>query len=154
MSEANQACRELRDLERDFEKFAKMEGNEPIRCSRMHFEEWAAAIGVNRVVLGKSVDSLTDQVNQLEAWQREVEAMRHPAVKRAIEIVNAVEWEGDMRVNMTTVVGASRVLAKRVAELEKWQSEATDAIKSAAVRFLDAAKTYTLLAQAKDGVKQ
>ena len=40
------------------------------------------------------------------------------AVERAKNIVRANEWDGDMRVNMTTVIGAGRVLAKRVEELE------------------------------------
>lgn len=40
------------------------------------------------------------------------------AVQRAKEIVAATEWEGDLRVNMTTVIGAGRVLAKRIEELE------------------------------------
>jgi hypothetical protein len=44
-------------------------------------------------------------------------------VMRAIEIVNAVEWSGDMRVNMTCVVGAGRVLAKRVNELQSFIEE-------------------------------
>ena len=41
------------------------------------------------------------------------------AIQRAKDIVAASEWEGDMRVNMTTIIGAGRVLAKRVDELEK-----------------------------------
>ena len=40
------------------------------------------------------------------------------AVTRSKRIVNATEWEGDLRANITTVLGAGRVLAKRVAELE------------------------------------
>lgn len=40
------------------------------------------------------------------------------AVERAKDIVRTNEWEGDMRVNMTTIIGAGRVLAKRVEELE------------------------------------
>ena len=40
------------------------------------------------------------------------------AITRATEIVHATEWSGDMRVNMTTIIGAGRVLAKRVRELE------------------------------------
>ena len=42
-------------------------------------------------------------------------------LKRATEIVNAVEWSGDMRVNLTTALGAGRVLLKM---LEKTQQEA------------------------------
>ena len=38
------------------------------------------------------------------------------AIERATEIVNASEWSGDMRVNMTRVIGAGRVLAKALAE--------------------------------------
>ena len=38
--------------------------------------------------------------------------MSDKAIERALQIVNAVEWSGDMRVNMTTVLGAGRVLAK------------------------------------------
>ena len=45
--------------------------------------------------------------------------MTQPAIQRAKDIVSANVWEGDMRVNMTTVIGAGRVLAKRVEELEK-----------------------------------
>jgi len=40
------------------------------------------------------------------------------AVQHAAEIVAASEWSGDLRVNMTKVIGAGRVLAKRLAELE------------------------------------
>lgn len=40
------------------------------------------------------------------------------AVARAREIVHAVEWRGDMRVNMTTILGAGRVLDKRLTEVE------------------------------------
>ena len=56
---------------------------------------------------------------------QELEKLSNPptltqdAVKRAKEIVAAVEWSGDMRVNMTTAISAGRVLAKRLAELEQ-----------------------------------
>lgn len=43
---------------------------------------------------------------------------QHPAIQKAKEIVAAHEWEGDIRVNMTTVIGAGRVLSRRVSELE------------------------------------
>lgn len=36
----------------------------------------------------------------------------HPAITRAREIAWVTEWRGDMRVNMTRVVGAARTLAK------------------------------------------
>lgn len=49
----------------------------------------------------------------------DAESARSRAVKRAKEIVTANEWEGDLRSNMTTVIGAGRVLAKRIDELEK-----------------------------------
>ena len=42
----------------------------------------------------------------------------HDPISHAMEIVNANEWSGDTRVNMTTVIGAGRVLARRVEELE------------------------------------
>ena len=41
-------------------------------------------------------------------------------VMRAVEIVEASEWSGDMRVNMTRAIGAGRVLAKRVHELTQF----------------------------------
>ena len=44
-------------------------------------------------------------------------------VMRAREIVEAVEWSGDIRVNMTRVIGAGRVLAKRVCELTQFVEE-------------------------------
>ncbi|MAH49395.1 hypothetical protein CMI37_26460 [Candidatus Pacearchaeota archaeon] len=44
---------------------------------------------------------------------------RHRAIERAMNIADTVEWSGDMRVNMTTALGAARVLAKRVKELEE-----------------------------------
>ncbi len=44
---------------------------------------------------------------------------QHPAINRAKEIVAAQEWDGDIRVNMTTVIGAGRVLSRRVSELER-----------------------------------
>lgn len=56
------------------------------------------------------------------------------AVERAKNIVRANEWEGDMRVNMTTIIGAGRVLANRVEELEElcgYPSELADMIASA-----------------------
>ena len=40
------------------------------------------------------------------------------AIERAKDIVNASEWVGDMGVNMTTLIGAGRCLAKRVVQLE------------------------------------
>ena len=46
------------------------------------------------------------------------------AVKRALEIVNAVEWSGNLEVNMTTALGAGRVLAKRLAIVESELSTA------------------------------
>lgn len=45
--------------------------------------------------------------------------MPHPAIQKAKDIVSATEWEGDLRVNMTNVIGAGKVLAKRVDELEE-----------------------------------
>ena len=38
------------------------------------------------------------------------------AIERATDIVNASEWSGDMRVNMTRVIGAGRVLVKALSE--------------------------------------
>jgi len=38
--------------------------------------------------------------------------------KKAIEIVYATSFEGDIRVNMTTVISAGRTLARRVQKLE------------------------------------
>lgn len=38
--------------------------------------------------------------------------LRAAAINRAIEIVSATEWSGDLRVNMNRVIGAGRVLAK------------------------------------------
>ena len=40
------------------------------------------------------------------------------AVQRAREIVRASEWFGDPRVNMTTLIGAGRVLDKALGEVE------------------------------------
>jgi hypothetical protein len=45
--------------------------------------------------------------------------MAHQEIQKAKDIVSASEWEGDLRVNMTTIIGAGRVLAKRVDELEE-----------------------------------
>ena len=46
------------------------------------------------------------------------------AIERAKEIVAASEWSGDLRANMTRVVGAGRILAKHIKEQEnatcKW----------------------------------
>lgn len=46
------------------------------------------------------------------------ELMRDEAIAHAQEIVNASEWSGDMRVNMTRVIGAGRVLNKALKELQ------------------------------------
>ena len=43
---------------------------------------------------------------------------RPAAVARALEIVSATEWSGDMRVNMTRIIGAGKVLSKRLEETE------------------------------------
>ena len=43
-------------------------------------------------------------------------AKKANTLTRALEIVNAVEWSGDARVNLTTVIGAGRVIAKAYAE--------------------------------------
>lgn len=40
------------------------------------------------------------------------------AIERAKQIVSANEWDGDMRVNFTTIHDAGRVLAKHIDELE------------------------------------
>ncbi len=45
--------------------------------------------------------------------------MSHTAIAKAQQIVAADEWRGDHRVNLTTVVGAGRVLSHRVSELER-----------------------------------
>jgi hypothetical protein len=48
------------------------------------------------------------------------ESMIEPkAVQQCKDIVRATTWEGDIRVNITTIIGAGRILAKRVDELEK-----------------------------------
>lgn len=52
--------------------------------------------------------------------------LRNNAVKRAAEIVSTSEWSGDLRVNLTTVIGAGRVLLKRLAE----QSDELDALRA------------------------
>jgi monomeric isocitrate dehydrogenase len=41
------------------------------------------------------------------------------AVQQCKDIVRATTWEGDIRVNITTIIGAGRILAKRVDELEE-----------------------------------
>ena len=51
--------------------------------------------------------------------------VRAAAVNRAIEIVNATEWWGDMRVNMTTLIGAGRVLAKALTDAANPADDAT-----------------------------
>jgi hypothetical protein len=48
----------------------------------------------------------------------ELQRIADSAVKRAQEIVAATEWDGDMRVNITTIIGAGRVLNKRLQERE------------------------------------
>jgi hypothetical protein len=46
--------------------------------------------------------------------------MPHPkTIQQCKNIVRATSWEGDIRVNITTIIGAGRVLAKRVDELEE-----------------------------------
>ena len=47
----------------------------------------------------------------------ELQRIADSVVKRAQEIVAATQWSGDMRVNMTTIIGAGRVLAKRLEEV-------------------------------------
>jgi monomeric isocitrate dehydrogenase len=48
------------------------------------------------------------------------ESMIEPkAVQQCKDIVRATTWEGDIRVNITTIIGAGRILAKRVDELEE-----------------------------------
>jgi hypothetical protein len=49
-----------------------------------------------------------------------IDADCYLAVERAKEIVRADEWHGDLRVNMTRVVGAGRVLAKEVEKLSEY----------------------------------
>lgn len=44
--------------------------------------------------------------------------MNNPAVERAKEIVRTDQWGGNQRANMTKLIGAGRVLAKRVELLE------------------------------------
>lgn len=44
--------------------------------------------------------------------------MRKIKVRRAKEIIMTEEWTSDMRANMNRIIGASRVLMKRVEELE------------------------------------
>ncbi len=55
------------------------------------------------------------------------EDKRAKAVKRAKAIVQATEWSGDNRVNMTTIITAGRVLLKYIEELEAeivtWEAE-------------------------------
>jgi hypothetical protein len=54
------------------------------------------------------------------------ESMIEPkAVQQCKDIVRATTWEGDIRVNITTIIGAGRILAKRVDELEKVQPHVT-----------------------------
>lgn len=46
--------------------------------------------------------------------------MKIPSVVgKAIEVVNTDRWSGDHRVNMNQIIGAGRVLAKWIAELEQ-----------------------------------
>jgi hypothetical protein len=40
-------------------------------------------------------------------------------LEKAKEIAASEEWEGDLRINMATVVGACKVLARRVWRLER-----------------------------------
>ena len=42
-------------------------------------------------------------------------------IERAKATVNAVEWSGDMRVNLTTVLSAGRILARYIDKLENEQ---------------------------------
>ena len=56
--------------------------------------------------------------------------LRAAAVARAKDIVRADEWKGDIRVNMTTVIGAGRVLAKRLEEMEAERDELVAALKA------------------------
>ena len=60
--------------------------------------------------------------------------MSKEATERATGIVRATEWSGDMRINMTTIIGAGRVLAKRVGELESEVSRYRTALADACRR--------------------
>lgn len=53
------------------------------------------------------------------------------AVDRAKQIVAAETWSGDMRVNATTIIGAGRVLAKRLAELDAEVEKLRDSVQGA-----------------------
>jgi hypothetical protein len=59
--------------------------------------------------------TMRDRLDRLVIWLM----AQHPAINKSKEIVAAEEWEGDIRVNMTTVIGAGRVLSRRVNELER-----------------------------------
>lgn len=61
------------------------------------------------------VESEDDEYAECKCARKELNVN---AVQRAREIVLANEWKGDIRQNMTTIIGAGRVLAKRIDELE------------------------------------
>lgn len=65
----------------------------------------------------KLFDELTNEVQQLSESKPELQTS-DAAILRALAIVNATEWSGDIRVNMNTVIGAGRVLAKALAVTE------------------------------------
>lgn len=56
--------------------------------------------------------------------------------KRVREIANAVEWSGDMRVNMTTVIGALRSAVKLLDE-EKNKTELASSVISSLVNSIN-----------------
>lgn len=62
-------------------------------------------------------DGITDTASGRRLYETK-QTKRIDALQRAIDIVRAVEWEGDLRVNMTTVIGAGRVLAKWIEDIE------------------------------------
>ena len=70
-------------------------------------------------------------------------AKKANTLTRALEIVNAVEWSGDARVNLTTVIGAGRVIAKAYAEQAAELAPHSELIE-AAKKAVDALKTANI----------
>ena len=50
---------------------------------------------------------------------------------RAREFIHATEWEGDLRRNLMNAIGAGRVLANRITELERINAELLAACREA-----------------------
>ena len=50
---------------------------------------------------------------------------------RAREYIHATEWAGDLRRNLMNAIGAGRVLAKRITELERINTELLAACRMA-----------------------